>query len=85
MKTLTVIVTALLAVLAFSGGNPAGNTNAYTLPRDTVYNQTTTDSCLYWITKTTGRRHNNTCSKYRKTKGYCTDDKIGIPCSWCGG
>jgi hypothetical protein len=52
---------------------------------DSTYSTPDTMQCKYWITSTTGRRHNPKCGRYKKTRGYCTEDTIGIACKWCGG
>ena len=85
MRTAAIIITTLLAVLAFSGNSTVSNRNAYTVLADTLNNQSVNDSCEFWITKVTGRRHNRSCSKYMKTNGYCSDKRIGLACKWCGG
>ena len=41
---------------------------------------------LYWINSSSNTRHNSSCRWYGNTKnGYYTNEKVGEPCSQCGG
>lgn len=43
-------------------------------------------SDLYWYNRDTDTRHNSSCRYYKKTRsGRLTEEKIGKPCSVCGG
>ena len=39
----------------------------------------------YWITASSKKRHNSTCKYFKKSKGYPTNEKVGVPCKICGG
>ena len=44
------------------------------------------EECTYWITKSSGKRHNSKCRYYKNSKGYCTEDGTkGKACKICGG
>lgn len=46
---------------------------------------TTNGAVLYWVTSGSKVRHNPSCRYYKKTKGYLTPKKEGVPCKRCGG
>jgi|SaaInlStandDraft_1057018.scaffolds.fasta_scaffold179332_2 hypothetical protein len=46
----------------------------------------TTTSGNYWVSQSSGIRHNSTCKNYKKTKGKATDKNGGKKaCKICGG
>ena len=78
LKTLLIFLFALLAFNTFSNNVEVN----IALRGDKV---TDKQGCTYWITKSTKKRHNSSCRWYKKSKGYCTDEKVGIACKLCGG
>jgi len=39
----------------------------------------------YWITTSSGKRHNSSCRYYMNSKGRLCGPNEGIPCKLCGG
>jgi hypothetical protein len=78
IKRLLILFTAL--VILFAVNIPSASTQSFRAERITD-----TQGCTYWITKSSNKRHNSSCRWYKKSKGYCTDEKIGIACKICGG
>ncbi len=76
----------LLLLIIFS----IGSFYAFDVNTNTVYAEKSIrivdiQGCTYWITKASKKRHNSTCRWYKNSKGYCTNEKIGIACKVCGG
>lgn len=78
LKTLFIFLLALLAFNTFSN-----NFEVNLAQRE--YKVADKQGCTYWITKSSNKRHNSSCRWYKKSKGYCTDEKIGVACKLCGG
>jgi hypothetical protein len=62
-----------------------GETGTSTMGSANAASSNTVVDAKYWITTSTGKRHNSTCKYFKKSKGYQTNEKIGSPCKICGG
>lgn len=45
----------------------------------------TNGAVQYWVSHSSKKRHNSTCKYFKKSKGYLTTEKEGVPCKICGG
>lgn len=70
----------IVFIIIFTFYTPISNSSVYK-----AESITDAQGCTYWITKSSGKRHNSSCRWYKKSKGYCTDEKIGTACKICGG
>ena len=68
MKLLKYHISILLviAALAFIAIGTGGTTGTMQVMADSTYSVTDSVKCTYWITKSTGKRHNKTCYRYKK-------------------
>ncbi len=41
--------------------------------------------CAYWLTRSSGKRHNKTCRYFGNTNGRCATKDEGTACHLCGG
>ena len=64
---------------------PAPDKNAKLTTGTATSSVTTNGAVLYWVSYGSRKRHNPTCKYYKKSKGYLTTKKEGIPCKICGG
>ena len=64
---------------------PAPDKNAKLTTETAVSPVTANGTVQYWVSYGSKKRHNPTCKYYKKSKGYLTTKKEGIPCKICGG
>ncbi len=43
------------------------------------------NALTHWLTKSSGKRHNNRCKHFQKTEGRLCGPNEGLPCTVCGG
>jgi len=83
MKKLIKILFVLFLIVIITGISLPTSQNYFVT--DKQHRIIDIQGCTYWITKSSGKRHNSSCRWYKKSKGYCTDEKIGKACKICGG
>ncbi|HRE40602.1 MAG TPA: hypothetical protein PLG90_04655 [Ignavibacteria bacterium] len=77
------IILSLILFVAISYLPVSADTNINSKTETEV--TVTKDDCKYWITSSSGKRHNKKCRWYKSSKGYCSEEAVGTACKKCGG
>lgn len=72
----------------FDPGPPLGAPQSQDKPSSSVQSspsQTTQQETGYWMTNSSGKRHNKNCRYYKNSNGHFCKPDEGIACKICGG